>query len=261
MDCIVLAGGRPAADDPLYPYTQGQLKAMLDIGGHSILERVLDALQSSKYIDRILVIGLESGSEEADRLHVSRPVSFLADQGGLVSNALAGIAWMQRENPAATSLMLCSSDIPCLTGEIVDAFVDLCRPFDHAVYYPVVTQETMEARYPGSKRTFVPIRPYRVAGGDVFIVDPSIADQNHELWEALVSGRKHAWMLARAVGFGTLLKFLLRRLSVGDIEKIGLRLLSKPIKVVFSPYAELGMDIDKPNQFELLTADLARIEH
>lgn len=261
MDCIVLAGGRPAPDDPLYVYTQGQLKAMLDIGGRTILERVLDALQSSEYIDRILVIGLEPGSAEANGLRVRRPVSFLADQGGLVSNALAGIRWMKTENPTATPLVLCSSDIPCLTGEIVNGFVDLCRPFNYAVYYPVVTQATMEARYPGSKRTYVPLKPHRVAGGDVFIVDPALADQNRELWEALVSGRKHAWMLARTVGLGTLLKFLLRRLSIGDIEKIGLRLLGKPIQVVFSPYAELGMDIDKPNQLELLKEDLARIEH
>jgi nitrite reductase/ring-hydroxylating ferredoxin subunit len=33
MDAIVLAGGIPLPEDPLYPYTQGHSKALVDIAG------------------------------------------------------------------------------------------------------------------------------------------------------------------------------------------------------------------------------------
>lgn len=60
------------------------------------------------------------------------------------------------------------------------------------------------------------------------------------------------------LGYDTLLNIILHRLSLADAERV----LSKRIgirgKVLISPYAELGMDVDKPNQLEMLRADLAR---
>jgi NDP-sugar pyrophosphorylase family protein len=44
MDAIVIAGGIPEPGDPLYEYTQGQPKALLDIAGKPMVQWVLDAL-------------------------------------------------------------------------------------------------------------------------------------------------------------------------------------------------------------------------
>ena len=57
MDCIVTAGGLPGPEDPLYEYTQGKPKALLDMGGRTMLERVMDALQSARHVDRIVLVG------------------------------------------------------------------------------------------------------------------------------------------------------------------------------------------------------------
>ena len=35
MDCVITAGGVPKPDDPLYVYTQGKPKALLEINGRS----------------------------------------------------------------------------------------------------------------------------------------------------------------------------------------------------------------------------------
>ena len=40
MDAILLAGGVPAPDSPLYPYTKGKNKATLEIGGKPMLQWV-----------------------------------------------------------------------------------------------------------------------------------------------------------------------------------------------------------------------------
>ena len=62
---------------------------------------------------------------------------------------------------------------------------------------------------------------------------------------------------ALLLGLDTLFLIATRRLSLIEAEakisqKLGLR-----GKVILCPYAELGMDIDKPNQYEFLNDYLA----
>lgn len=252
MDCIIAAGGVPTPDDPLYAYTQGKPKALLDMCGRTMLERVVDALQSSRYVDRIVVTGL--GSDMG--MTFQRPVMHLPEQGGMVSNVLAGIRHLRQSNPKLDLVLFCSSDIPTITGDIVNSFVESCRPFDKGIYYNFVDKETMEQRFPHSNRTYVKLKDLEIAGGDMAMAQVRLADENEALWVALTNARKHAWKLARVVGFRFLLKFLLRRVSIADIEETGGRILGRPGRVLLSPHAELAMDVDKPRQVELLRADL-----
>jgi hypothetical protein len=147
---------------------------------------------------------------------------------------------------------LCSADIPLLTPDIVNAYVEDCRPFDCIAYYNIVTRETVENRYPSSGRTFVKLRHRAVAGGDMTLVQTRILQTNESFWEAVVNARKHAWRLARVVGMRTLLKFLFRRLTLEEVEELASRILEAPVCVVDSPYPELAMDVDKPGQVELV---------
>jgi molybdopterin-guanine dinucleotide biosynthesis protein A len=252
MHCIVTAGGRPEPDDPLYVYTQDKPKALLDMCGRTMLERVVDALQSSRHVEDIVVVGL--GSDLGMRFQ--RPVNHLPDQGGMVSNVLAGIHWMRESRPGTELLLACSSDVPLLTGAIIDDFIERCRPWDRGVYYNFVTREVMEKRFPGSRRTFVKLKGLEIAGGDMLIGRVTLADSHRELWEALTGARKHAWRLARVVGLRMLLKFLFRQVSIRDIEETIGRLVNQPASVILNPHAEIAMDVDKPYQVELARAEL-----
>lgn len=256
MDCLVAAGGTPGPDDPLFPYTRGKPKSLLSIGGRTMLEHVVDALHGAAAVGDVLVVGLEAG----DDLTFKRPVHFLPDQGSLVANGLAGISWLGEHNPKAGHFLLCSADIPAVTSKIVDDFVNLCRPFDSAAYYSLVLQETIEARFPNSARTFVPLNGAKVAGGDIFVAAPEIANADPELMNALASGRKAAWKLARVVGARTLLRFLLRRLTIDDVEELATEIAGFRVRIIVSPFAEMAMDVDKPQQVELLAAEIDRQE-
>jgi molybdopterin-guanine dinucleotide biosynthesis protein A len=252
MHCIITAGGRVEPDDPLYVYTQDRPKALLDMSGRTMLERVVDALQSAHYVEDIVVVGL--GSDMG--MHFQRPVYHLPDHGGMVSNVLAGIRWMEENRPGAERLLACSADIPLLTGAIIDDFIERCRPWDKAIYYNFVTREVMENRFPGSRRTFVKLKGLEIAGGDVMIGHVTLGHGNRELWEALTGARKHAWRLARVVGLRMLLKFLFRQVSIQDIEETIGRLVNRPASVILNPHAEIAMDVDKPYQVELARAEL-----
>lgn len=252
MDAVVTAGGLPQPDDPLYPYTNGKPKALIDMNGRTMLERVIDALQSAASVDNIVVVGL--GGDLG--MTFKRPVHHLPDQGGMISNVLAGINWLRAQNPDLGMIVLSSADVPLLTGEIVDQFVQACAPYDCAIYYNFVDKETMEKRFPHSNRTFVKLKDTQIAGGDILLAHASLADHNRALWDALTNARKHAWQLARIVGLRFLVKFLFRRVTLRDIEEAAARIIGRPAHIILSPYAELAMDVDKPHQLEMLRAEL-----
>ncbi len=253
MDCIVIAGGRPAESEPLYAITKGAPKALLKFGERTMVDYVVSALRASQYIDRIVVVGLSS--DEGISHH--RSLITLPDQGGLISNGIAGLSWLAENQNDSEHILMCSSDIPAITTPIIDEFIEECLPFDFAVYYSLVTREVMENRFPNSKRTFVKLRDIEVAGGDVFIAIPGLAQSHRQLLEDLAAGRKRAWRLARIVGPVTLLKLLIGRLTVKDIELKATNYIGHPVRVVIFPHAEIAMDVDKPHHIEILGSDIS----
>lgn len=251
MDCIVTAGGSVPQDDPLYPFTKGGPKSLLEIHGVTMLEYVIRALDAAKTVDHIYVVGLNA--DDVDAMPLPPAITILPECGGLITNLATALDRLLEDNPRAATALLCSADIPLLTADVIDAYVEDCRPFDYIAYYNVVTRETMESRFPGSGRTFVPLRDQAVAGGDMMLVQTRILETNDEFWEAVFNARKHAWRLARLVGLRTVLKLVFRRLTLGEIETLASRLVDAPVRVVESPYPELAMDVDKPQQVELLS--------
>lgn len=253
MHCIVTAGGLPGPDDPLYPYTQGRPKALLDMGGRTMLERVMDALQSSKYVEDIVLVGLE----DSMGMQFQRPIDqYLPDQGSLVGNVLAGANWLRNRHPDMKAVLFSTADLPSLTGANVDSFVEICEPFDKGVYYIFVTKERMEARFPGSERTYTKLKGVEIAGGDIAIAQVDLADEHEELWRALTDARKNAWKIARVIGLRMLLKLLFHRLSISDIEQKASSIVGRPVQIVLDAPAETAMDVDKPGQLELMHAEL-----
>lgn len=256
MHCLVLAGGRSSPGDPLYAYTHGAPKALLTIGNRTLLEWVVAALQESRYVEEVVVIGIDPTGDAA-ALSFRRPVHFLPDAGGMVANMCAGTDFIAQQWPETGIILGASADIPTITGAIVDDFIAACEPWDKAVYYNFVTRATMEARFPDSKRTYTQLADMEVAGGDMVMAQRNVLQQNEPLVLAATNARKHPWQVARIVGLRFLLRFLLRRVTIAEIEATASRVLGRPVAVLLSPHGELAMDADKPHQLDLLRRDLA----
>ena len=119
MDAIVIAGGIPKPEDPLYEFTQGGPKALVDVAGKPMIQWVLDAISGTESVERVVLISL---SEEAG-LKCSKPVTYLPDQGGLLENVRGGIVKAVEINPQATHILTVSSDIPMIKSEMIDWMV------------------------------------------------------------------------------------------------------------------------------------------
>ncbi len=252
MDVVIAAGGIPQPEDPMYPYSNGKPKALIDVNGRTMLERVIDALQDSQYVDDIVVVGLGSDMGQTFK----RPVHHVPDQGSLVGNGIAGAKYLLQQKPDTERFISSTADIPLMTGELIDEFIEMCQPLDKGVYYIMVTQEAMEKRFPNSKRTYVKLKGIQIAGGDIGIMSTELIKQE-ELLDMIANARKHAWKIARVAGLKMMLKLIFRQTTIADIEATAERITNLPVKIILDPPPELAMDADKPNQVELVRAELS----
>jgi hypothetical protein len=218
-----------------------------------MIQYVLDALNASQQIEQIVVVGLPPDN----LLESARPLVRLEDQGEMVANILAGARAVAALDPEATHCLVVSSDIPAITGAMVDWLVEQVGQSDHEIYYNAIDRRVMEARYPGSRRTYIHLKGLQVCGGDMNAIRISLASGDNPLWERLIEARKSPLRLAALIGYDTLFLVLLRRLSVQEAELAVSRKMGFRGRAILCPYAEMGMDVDKPFQLEIMREDLA----
>jgi GTP:adenosylcobinamide-phosphate guanylyltransferase len=256
MDAIVTAGGLNLPDDPLYEWTGVKKKALIPLAGRPMIGWVVDALARSGLVEHIVIVGLKP--DEVD--FGDAPVHFVDTTGEMLDNILAGLERLKEINPSVKKLLLCSSDIPLITPEIVRGFVEECGSLEADTYYAIVEEKTMEARFPGSKRTFVPFKGGRYSGGDIFLVDVVASEANIDLFRSLSGSRKNYLNQARMLGLGFIIRFLLRMMTVHEAAERVRKTINLNACVVDTRFAELGMDLDKLYQYELIKATLEERE-
>ena len=247
MDCVLTAGGVPRGEDLLYGYTQGRPKALLDVAGKPMVQWVLDALSGARTIDEIVLVGL--GPE--DEVHSPKITTYLPNQGSLLRNLLAGIERILERRPNARQVAISMADIPLIRAEIVDDFVGRADDPAVGIYYGAVARTTMEAHFPGSRRSYVHLVEGDFAATDFHVVDPHIAHTHETLWNDLIAHRKQAWRQASRLGLGLFVRLLLRRLSLEEAERRISRALDLTMRAHLTSHPELGMDVDKPFQLEI----------
>jgi GTP:adenosylcobinamide-phosphate guanylyltransferase len=256
MDAIVMAGGIPKPEDPLYEFTQGEPKAVLDVAGKPMVQWVLDAISGTESVERVVLISLP---EEAG-LTCSKPVTYLPDQGGLLENVRGGIEKAVDINPEATHVLTVSSDIPMIKSEMIDWMVKENSGSDLELYYTVILREVMEKRFPESKRSYTLLKDAELCGGDLNMIRSSTVHANIDLWDQIVAARKSVFKQAALLGYGNLLLLLSRQLTLDGAVKRVTEKMNITGKAVISPYAELGMDVDKPHQLEIVRTELANTQ-
>jgi len=255
MNVVVTAGGVLQPKDPLYPVNQGGYKAMIEIAGKPMVQWVLDALNASEQIENIVVVGLPP----ATLLESSKPLYLIEDQGDMLSNIQAGARHLDLIAPDETHALLASADVPALTAEMVDWLISEIHELDQDIYYVVIDRATMESVFPQSKRTYLRLKEVELCGGDLHCFRVKFAAAESPLWKRLIDARKSPLRQASILGYDTLFILLLRQMGLKEAESVVSKRLGLKGRAVLSPFAELGMDVDKPFQLEILREYLSRI--
>jgi len=248
IDALVLAGS--LNEGALRGCSNAKYEAMIDIKGKLMVEYVVDALRQCERIGRIAIVGpvneLAAHFPEGGR-------EVLAEHGGqLLENVLRGL----RKLPGAQRVLLVTSDIPLITHQAIDNFIDLCGNEQADFYYPVVPRELLEKQYSTSRRTYVQLKEGVYTGGNIFLFNPDIVEECMSRGQKLVDARKSPFKLCRLVGLLFLIKFLMKNISLQEAQKKVSQLLGINGRVVISPYSEVGIDVDKPSDLELVSKQL-----
>ncbi len=254
MDAIVLAGGIPQPEDPLYAYSNGEPKALIDVAGKPMIQWVLDALGNSKHVRNVIVSGLSPKSE----INCKKPMYFVSNQGRMLSNIVAGVNKSLELDKKTKYVLVVSADIPTLKPEMVDWLVETSMQTNDDLYYGVCAREVMEKRFPDSKRTYTKLKDIELCGADINVTHVRMTTEHLDMWEQLIGNRKSPLRQASVIGLGTLIRVFMRSIGLDELvttvsERIGI----KGRAIVWS-HAEACMDVDKPHQLELLRKDLAK---
>jgi len=254
MDAIVTAGGIPQPEDPLYTYSHGDSKALIDVAGKPMIQWVLDALGDAKHVDNVIVIGLSPKSN----LTCKKPLHFLSNQGRMLSNIVAGVNKSLELDKKNKYVLVVSSDIPTVKSEMVDWLVEKSQETKDDLYYGICPREVMEARFDGSKRTYTKLKDIELCGADMHVSHVTMATEHLDMWESLIGNRKNPLKQASIIGLGIFFQVITKSITLDDlVAKVSNRIGIKGRAIKF-PYAEPCMDVDKPHQLEMLREDLVK---
>jgi len=247
-DILIMAGYNPDKIDPIKEMTGAHHKVLADVGGKPMVWHVVRAFVESGLAGEIVIVGL--GEEYA--LDFGVPVHYVENQASLWKNLKAGFDAMIQWGDPDRQIIAMSADSPLLTGEIVRWFVEACQPETSDLYWGVVRKEVMEQTFPTSKRTYLPLLEGRFCSGDLFLGRLSTGMRIHAKMHDFIVYRKNPLRQMQLLGFGTLIRLLFRRLSLQGLLGVIERYMDITGTPVIVPFAELGMDVDKAFQYEMV---------
>ena len=143
-------------------------------------------------------------------------------------------------------VLISTSDIPMITEEAVRDFILKGQAVDADLCYSIVDKKAMLSKYPNARRTYVKLREGEYTGGNLFLLDSRKLDSCIAIGNKMLLYRKKPWKMSKLLGVSFLIKLLIGRLSIEDIEKRVGTIMDIKGKAILSDYPEVGNDVDKP---------------
>jgi len=242
MNAVVLAGG--PLDDVARLQPGAPNKAFVDIGGRTLVGRVLIALRGSASIGRIVVVAPPAAWSHPDlRLADDlRPDGVRITQS--LRNGLEGF-------DAGADVLVAASDLPVLTVAAVDDFIERIPALQADVVYGCAEKHAHLQRFPDVPHTWARMRDGTFCGGGMVAIKPRALPLLERFIERLGAARKHPFKLASFFGWDMLARFALGRLSIAETEARATSILGAPVRALVSPYPETAVNVDRVSDVEL----------
>lgn len=242
VDCAILAGGTNSELERLEGISN---KALIKIGDKEMIRYVLEAFRRVEEIERIALVG---PVEQFEFLKDDYSLELVPEESSILENLAAANRFLNTTRP----LLIGTADIPLVTSEGTADFLQKCSPYDFDFYYPIVSKEACEKYYPGVKRTFVKLKEGTFTGGNMFLVNPAKIEASLPFLKQFIDSRKKPLKMVTLLGAGFLLSGLTGKLSIAGLEKRFTSLFDLKARAIISSYPEIGFDMDKPDDLELM---------
>jgi len=257
---VLVLAGRRGSGDPLAEAAGAPHRALLDVAGTPMLQRVLETLGHSERVASIFL------SIDAPELLEEIPTIAAMLREGLVRlvppadspsrSVLAAIDAIKTIGDEAP-LLVTTADHALLDEAMLSHFLGEAEESDADLAIALVPASVIQARFPEAKRTYLPFRGERYSGANLFALLTPDAVRAVEFWQKAEHFRKQPWRMVSAFGPLTLLLFLARRLDLRAAFRRASRVIGVRLHAVTMPMAEAAVDVDKLSDLELVNRILA----
>lgn len=242
IDAILPAGGTLKEEFAAAAGTN--VKAMIEVDGQPIVAKVVSALTSSGRIRSLVVIGGSAVQEWCK----GQGIDCLPEAASGPENMFNGLDHLCQSNgdgtqPPPDKVLLVMTDLPFLERDHIGWFLDAaCTGKD--IYLPAVRMGDFEAAYPDCPSTFVTLGPEKLTLGGMFLFRPAAMRNAKPHIDAAFAQRKSKLGMAKLLGFGFTIRFLMKKVTVEEAEAKIVSLLGASGSPLIGAPAPLAFDID-----------------
>ncbi|HEY1882137.1 MAG TPA: NTP transferase domain-containing protein [Candidatus Cybelea sp.] len=242
MKAVITAGGR--IDGAFAQVAGTQVKALANLRGMTMLERVVESLRACG-VTRIAIVG----GAEVRASFASRVEAIVDESPSGSQNLLRALrAWPED----GEALLYATSDLPYVTAAAVGDFVDRLDP--GAIAVSLSEFAAYASRFPGSPAAGITLGGERVVNGGIFSIPAGASAPIANTASRFFEARKQPWRMAGLVSPPALLRFLFGRLRIADLEAEATRVLAYPARAVRNCAPELAFDVDGIAEYEYVCA-------
>lgn len=248
ITALVLAGSR-AGGDPLAEHARVSHKALIDIDGMTMIERVVAALAAAPSVGRIVIcIERPEILEPLAGLRAPRcakPVVTMPAASGPSASLAAAL------DTHGTPLLVVTGDHPLMRPEWIETFL-ADSPARADVTVALSRKAAVCAAVPNTQRTWLRFSDDSYSGCNIFLMRRPAARGVVELWQQIEAERKRPVKMIVRLGVTYALRYKAGLLSLADAlgrleELSGARLA--PVDIADGRAA---VDVDKPDDLRLV---------
>jgi GTP:adenosylcobinamide-phosphate guanylyltransferase len=241
---VILAGSRPGGD----PFAQSvgvSHKALIELEGCTLLERVVTALREAG-IERVAV---SCNSGPVADLAVELKTEVMPAESGPSKSVAAAF------EDLGPPLIVTTCDHALLRSEWVRELVEK-TPESADISVMLAERAEVGRSLASAKRTYIRFSDGDWSGCNLFYLQTANASRAIDIWSKVEADRKRPWLIAARLGVPTLFQMLLRRLSLSEgLERLGSRIGIRASLVAASD-GLAAVDVDKLEDLRAVQAIL-----
>ncbi|MBN1912987.1 MAG: NTP transferase domain-containing protein [Candidatus Omnitrophica bacterium] len=252
FNLIILAGGKDGAWCESYGYKK---KAMLPLLGKPTVSWVIEAFSRSDYIDNIIIIG----PKELRRLYSMRYVHrLLPEQASFMQNLFYAVFYIKASTykfaRAHNGYLISFCDAAFLTTGVINATLKTIAESDPGIALHYVQKETIARNgYPIENRSYFHVCGKEYTGSNIYYVKKfsKLLKVFNDL-RLLRGYRKEPQKILEHINY--------ENEGISGVEEALSKRLSTALKIFISPFAEMGVDIDRGSDYEFAKAHFQKIK-
>jgi molybdopterin-guanine dinucleotide biosynthesis protein A len=249
LNAVIAAAGRLGSEDAAR--LGASVKALVRVGGVTLLATLVEALRGVPEIGRISVVGprelRESGTAVVDE--------WLDERASGEENVVAALA-----SAGDGRCVIAAADLPFVSASAIARLI-AAVPADVGCAYPIFARDEFCAAFPGARTSFARLADGEWTGGSVLVLDAGLVLRNTPLLKRAFAARKNLISLAALLGPRLALLYASSRLRVGDVKARLEALTGGTFEAVRGADPALAMDCDELADFEYARQRIAAVEN